>query len=163
MFTRGGVQQTDQKAIFSEPSAGYSMDKRYQEQLSQYVEQIRSLKENIITNILLVGQVPAPTFKEKQRTHVFLDRLAELRVDECTTDGYRNPIGIIRGTSPSKPPIFIVAHLDTIFDQKVDHDFKVKRQTITGPGVYDNSVGVGVLLSLPEIFRRLELEFKSDS
>ena len=138
------------------------MDKRHLERLSHYVEEIRSLKENIITNILLVGQVPAPTFKEKRRSRVFLDRLAELQVDECTTDGYRNPVGIIRGTSPAKPPIFIVAHLDTIFDKKVDHNFNVERKTITGPGIYDNSVGVGALLSLPEIFRRLDLTFNSD-
>jgi acetylornithine deacetylase/succinyl-diaminopimelate desuccinylase-like protein len=134
----------------------------YLEELPHYVDIIRSIKETIITNIVLIGQVPAPTFKEKRRSQVFLDRLAGFQVDECTTDGYRNPIGVIRGTNSAKPPIFLVAHMDTPFSGDIDHDFKIKRNRITGPGLTDNSLGVGVLLSLPEIFRRLELRFESD-
>ena len=91
-----------------------------------------------------------------------MERLAEFQVDECTTDGYRNPIGIIKGTSESKPPIFVVAHLDTIFDKDVDHYYSIQENTIMGAGIIDNSVGVGVLASLPEIIRRLGLRFESD-
>jgi tripeptide aminopeptidase len=134
----------------------------YLEKLPGFVETIKSIRETIITNIVLIGQTPAPTFKEKKRTSVFMERLAEFQVDECTTDGYRNPIGIIKGTSESKPPIFVVAHLDTIFDKDVDHYYSIQENTITGTGIMDNSVGVGVLVSLPEIFRRLGLRFESD-
>jgi tripeptide aminopeptidase len=134
----------------------------YLEKLPGFVETIKSIKETIITNIVLIGQTPAPTFKEKKRTSVFMERLAEFQVDECTTDGYRNPIGIIKGTSESKPPIFVVAHLDTIFDKDVDHYYSIQKNTITGTGIMDNSVGVGVLASLPELFRRLNLRFESD-
>jgi tripeptide aminopeptidase len=132
------------------------------EKLPGFVEAIKSIKETVITNIVLIGQTPAPTFKEKKRTSVFMERLAEFQVDECTTDGYRNPIGIIKGTSESKPPIFVVAHLDTIFDKDVDHYYSIQENTITGTGIMDNSVGVGVLASLPQIFRRLNLRFESD-
>lgn len=132
------------------------------EKLPEYVDAIRSLKDIIIANIVLIGQVPSPTFKEKKRSTVFMERLAGFQVDECSTDGYRNPIGIIRGTSKSKPPIFVVAHLDTLFSKDVDHYYTVGEHAITGPGIMDNSVGVGVLISLPEIFRRLNLRFESD-
>jgi len=134
----------------------------YLEKLPSYVDTIESIKETIIANIVLIGQVPAPTFKEKRRAGIFLERLAECRVDECTTDGYRNPIGILRGTSSSKPPIFLIAHIDTIFPRDVDHNFVVKENSITGPGATDNSVGVGVLLSLPEILNKLNIRFQSD-
>jgi tripeptide aminopeptidase len=134
----------------------------YLEKLPGFVETIKSIKETVITNIVLIGQIPAPTFKEKKRTSVFMERLAEFQVDECATDGYRNPIGIIKGTSESKPPIFVVAHLDTIFDKDVDHYYSIQENAITGTGIMDNSVGVGVLASLPEIFRRLNLRFESD-
>ncbi|MBW1815240.1 MAG: hypothetical protein JRJ39_16785, partial [Deltaproteobacteria bacterium] len=78
----------------------------YLDKLPELVDQIKSIKDTIIANIVLIGQIPAPTFKEKQRIQVFMERLSNFQVDECTTDGYRNPIGIIRGTSDSKPPIF---------------------------------------------------------
>ncbi|OEU67743.1 MAG: hypothetical protein BBJ57_03700 [Desulfobacterales bacterium PC51MH44] len=134
----------------------------YLDKLPEFVDTIKSIKETIITNIILIGQIPAPTFKEKRRTSVFMERLAEFQVDECTTDGYRNPISIIKGTSETKPPIFVVAHLDTIFGQDVDHYYTIKENSITGAGILDNSVGVGVLVSLPEIFRQLNLRFESD-
>lgn len=135
---------------------------KYLDKLPSFVEAIKSMKETIIANIVFIGQIPAPTFKEKRRTDFFMERLAEFQVDECTTDGYRNPIGIIRGSSPSKPPIFVVAHIDTIFDKDIDHNYTVRKRTIKGAGILDNSVGVGVLASLAEIFRKLDLRFESD-
>ena len=126
------------------------------------VDEIRALRDIIITNIVLIGQSPAPTFKEKRRSIIFMERMAEFGVDEVTTDGYRNPIGIIRGISPEKPPIFVVAHLDTFFERDIVYNYTVKEKTITGPGILDNSLGVGVLISLPIIFERLGLRFESD-
>ena len=135
---------------------------KYLDKLPSFVEAIESIKETIIANIVFIGQIPAPTFKEKMRADFFMERLAEFQVDECTTDGYRNPIGIIRGTSPSKPPVFVAAHIDTIFGKDIDHNYTVKEKTITGAGILDNSLGVGVLASLPLILRKLNLCFESD-
>ena len=134
----------------------------YLDKLPDFVGNIKSLKETIITNIVLIGQIPAPTFKEKRRATVFMERLAESQVDECTTDGYRNPIGIIRGKSENTPPIFIVAHLDTPISRDIVYNYRVGVNSIKGPGILDNSLGVGVLISLPEILRKLNLQFQSD-
>ena len=134
----------------------------YLNRLPKIVDQIKSMRDTIIANIVLIGQIPAPTFKEKQRIQLFMERLANFQVDECTTDGYRNPLGIIRGTSNEKPPIFVVAHLDTYFNQDIDHHYTVKENSISGPGIIDNSVSVGVLASLPAIFQKLNLTFESD-
>jgi acetylornithine deacetylase/succinyl-diaminopimelate desuccinylase-like protein len=130
--------------------------------LPTLTDEIKALRDIIITNIVLIGQTPAPTFKEKRRGIIFMERLAELGVDEVTTDGYRNPIGIIRGSSPEKPPIFVVAHLDTFYEKDIVHNYTIKKNSITGPGLLDNSLGVGVMVSLPTIFERLDLGFESD-
>jgi tripeptide aminopeptidase len=127
-----------------------------------YIDGIEAIMETILANIVLLGQIPAPTFQEHNRTATLLERLAEARVDECTPDGYQNPIGIIRGLSQTQAPIFVVAHIDTPFNVDVDHNFTVTADRVSGAGVLDNSIGVGVLASLPEIFRRLDLEFQSD-
>ena len=97
------------------------MDK-FLEKLPGMVDEVKSLKEIIITNIVLIGQTTAPTFKEKKRSKLFMERLAEFQVDEVTTDGYRNPMGIVRGTDPNKPPIFVHAHLDTFYEKEIDPD-----------------------------------------
>jgi len=131
-------------------------------QLPELVDEIKTLSEIIITNIVLIGQTPAPTFKEKKRSKIFMERLAEFQVDEVTTDGYRNPIGIIRGTDASKPPIFVLSHLDTFYEKDMPVNYVIKKHTITGPGILDNSLGVGVVTSLPAIFKKLDLRFESD-
>ena len=134
----------------------------YLEKLPSFVDEIRSIRETIISNIVLIGQIPAPTFREQERAKVFMERLADFQVDECTTDAYQNPIGIIRGTNSSRLPIFVVAHLDTFFGKDIDHNYIIREKFITGAGILENSVSVGVLASLPEIFRKLNLHFKSD-
>lgn len=137
------------------------MDKCLQ-RLPEFEQISRSIMETIITNIILIGQIPAPTFQEMARCQAFMDRMVEFQVDECSTDGYRNPIGIIRGESPQTPPIFIVTHMDAPFGREVDHNFSVQKETITGAGVMDNAVGLGVLVSLPEILRRANITLESD-
>jgi len=130
--------------------------------LEAYEDAIRSILDIVIANIVLIGQIPAPTFQEQERAKLLLERMSECRVDECTTDGYNNPIGIVRGRSRDKPPIFIVTRLDTPFSKEVDHNFTIDSNTITGAGLLDNSLAVGVLASLPFIIHRLGLNFESD-
>jgi acetylornithine deacetylase/succinyl-diaminopimelate desuccinylase-like protein len=132
------------------------------DRLPETVDALRAIKETIISNIVLIGQTPSLTFREKRRALLFMERLAESQVDEVTTDDYHNPIGIIRGTDETKPPIFVVAHLDTFFCRDIVHNYIVGEKTITGAGILDNSLGVGVLTSLPEIFKHLGLRFRSD-
>jgi tripeptide aminopeptidase len=134
----------------------------YLERIPGFVDIIKSIKETVLANILLIGQIPAPTFHEKQRADALLERFMETQVDECTTDDFQNPIGIIRGTSKDKAPILLVSHLDTFIEKDIDHNYTVKQNAITGPGVLDNSTGVAVLASLPEIFQKLGIQFESD-
>ncbi len=135
---------------------------RFLDKLPDIVEKIRALKELVITNIVLAGQIPSPTFEEKKRVDFFMERLTEFSVDECSLDGYGNPIGILRGTSRERPPIFLVAHLDTAFKGMTDFYYSVDKKNITGPGLIDNTVSVGVLLSMPVLFKEFGLKPASD-
>jgi acetylornithine deacetylase/succinyl-diaminopimelate desuccinylase-like protein len=130
--------------------------------LDKYLDGIRKMADAIITNIVFMGQVPAPTGEEGERVALFMERLSQFQVDECTTDSFNNPIAIIHGSSRQKPPIFVVAHMDTAFSKEVDHNYTVEPNTIGGAGITDNALGVGILLSLPGILRRLDLVFESD-
>lgn len=134
----------------------------YLNEIPLFVDTIKSLAGTIITNIVLIGQVPSPTFEEQERADALLERLSESGVEQCTTDSIGNPVGIIKGNNPEKPPIFVVAHLDTVVDRDVDHNFTVKKNSIAGAGILDNSIGIGVLATLPDIFRACDLSFHSD-
>ena len=133
------------------------------ELLPGFVDRIRQIQEVIISNIVLIGQTPAPTSYENARIEVFLERLSNAQTDYCAATDSNIPTGIIRGSSDgSRAPIFVVAHLDTFMDADIDHNYIVHKNTITGPGILDNSLSVGILASLPVIFRHLNLHFESD-
>ncbi|RLB98499.1 MAG: peptidase, partial [Deltaproteobacteria bacterium] len=59
---------------------------KYLDALPMFVDKIREIREIIISNIVLLGQIPAPTFHEKRRAEYLVARLAEFQVDECAID-----------------------------------------------------------------------------
>lgn len=134
----------------------------YLNALPTFVDRIRKIREIIISNIVLVGQISAPTFQERRRAECLVERLSEFNTDECVIDDHGNPVGVIRGNGKKKGAIFIVAHLDTFSELEADQHYEVTDKIISGVGVSDNSAAVGVLASLPEIFRQLDLTFVSD-
>lgn len=135
---------------------------KYLDVLPTFVDRIRKIREIIISNIVLVGQVPAPTFHEKRRAECLVERLSDFQVDECIIDDFGNPLGVIHGASENRQSIFVVAHLDTFSEIEADQHYEVTDKIISGVGVSDNSAAVGVLASLPEVFRQLGLVFESD-
>ncbi len=132
------------------------------ENLSLYEKKIWEIREIIISNIVLIGQIPSPTFGEKERVNFFLDRMAEFRVDECNADSGGGPVCVVKGQSKTSKPVFLVTNLDTPRNADAICEYIVSEHTIRGPGVRENSTAVGVLMSFPEIFRRLGLTFDSD-
>lgn len=139
---------------------------------SLFSSELRGLRDLLITNIVLISQVPSIPIPPREnddeqpefplRAKAFSERLLEMGVDECSTDSEGNPIGIIRGTDPSKPAIVLAAHLDTVFPVPEDSYCTLGSDSITGPGLLDNSLSAGVLLSLPEILNRTGIRFQSD-
>jgi acetylornithine deacetylase/succinyl-diaminopimelate desuccinylase-like protein len=135
--------------------------------LPAYVDKIKSIKEIILTNIVLLGQTPCTPVRGDRpvnypRVDVFLERLAEGFADDCAVDAYGNPYAVIKGSVPTHSPIFLVAHMDTTYHGKSDLLFSVTHDAITGPGLLDNSLGVGVMMSLPQVFKTLDIRFRSD-
>ena len=133
---------------------------------------LESMKELLIGNAVLLGEVPsyAGTWQSDDemgnvdysvRARFFADRLAELGVDECTTDPLGNPVGIIKGTDPARPPILICAELDSLFNPPGDIHYAIDGDVISGPGLMDNAIGAAAVLSLPDVLRREGLSFKS--
>ncbi|PKL09710.1 MAG: hypothetical protein CVV51_02395 [Spirochaetae bacterium HGW-Spirochaetae-7] len=133
---------------------------------------LASMKELLIGNVVLLGEVPssAGTWQSDDemssvdysvRARFFADRMNELGVDECTTDPLGNPIGIIKGTDPSRPPILVCAELDSLYTPPGDIHYAIDGDSIVGPGLMDNAIGAAAVMSLPDIFRREGIALKS--
>lgn len=129
--------------------------------LVQIRDWIREWKETVLANVVMVGEVPAPTFKESQRTSFVLDRFRECGLSEVTTDEMSNAIGVLPGTKRTQS-ILVCAHMDTLASATTDHSVRVDGETMEGAGLVDNSLGVASMISLPTLLEQLGLKFQSD-
>jgi tripeptide aminopeptidase len=122
---------------------------------------IEEMREVILANLVMVSQIPAPTFKEQKRAEFILNRYIESDLFGPNTDEYNNVVGVLEGENPKKR-IMLSSHLDNIFKETDDHNVKLNIEYAEGAGIADNAVGLAVLITLPEIIKKLGIKFESD-
>lgn len=124
-------------------------------------EQLGIIQETLIANLIMLSEIPSPTFEEAARIKLLLQRFVECGLQNVSTDEAGNGVGIIQGTAPERN-ILLVAHADTVYTEKADHTLSVLSDEIIGPGVADNSLGMAVLATLPDILERLNIQLESN-
>lgn len=109
----------------------------------------------------MLGEIPAPTFKEEERIEFLMNRFKEAELDQTSVDEVGNGIGLIEGEK-GEENILVVAHADTVYSEKTDHTLTVQSDTVTGAGVADNSLGLAVLATLPFFLDKFDIKLKQN-
>ncbi len=122
---------------------------------------LSGIQETLIANLIMLSEIPAPTFEEAARIKLLLQRMVECGLHNVSTDEAGNGVGIIRGRNP-KRNILLVAHADSIYSEKDDHTISVLADEIVGPGVADNSLGMAILATLPNILEALGIQLDAN-
>lgn len=117
---------------------------------------ITEKREILLANLVMLGEIPAPTFREEERIEFLLNRFREAELSKNSIDEVGNGIGILKGEN-GEDNILMVAHADTVFDEKVDHTIDIKPDEAVGPGVADNSLGVALLATIPNLLDELDI------
>jgi acetylornithine deacetylase/succinyl-diaminopimelate desuccinylase-like protein len=112
-----------------------------------------TLTEWTIKQAIRIQQIPAPTFAEAQRAQYVAAQFAALGLTHIHTDDEANVYGLLPGLQPHVPGILISAHTDTVFAAETDLTVRYEYDTIYGPGLGDNSMGVAGLLALAKYFK----------
>ena len=131
------------------------------ERLPDIESQLHDMREVILGNLVMLGEIPSPTFKESERVDFITNRFSELGLLNASTDEVGNGVGILEGEE-GEDNILLVAHADTIFSEKVDHTITVHTDRVVGAGVADDGLGLAVLASLPTVLDRLNIKLKND-
>lgn len=131
------------------------------EKLPDYEKQLAELRETVLANLVMISEIPAPTFSEQRRVEFILNRMTEYGVQNTSTDEVDNALGVLPGTSGEKN-ILIVAHLDTHVEKTIDHTITVQTNRVTGPGVADNGMGLAIMTSLPAVLEFLDIKLESN-
>jgi len=122
---------------------------------------VKDISEIILANVVMIGEIPAPTFGEQRRVEFLRDRFNENGLLDNSTDEMNNVYGILPGENEERN-ILVVAHTDTVFSEETDHTITVQPERIIGPAVGDNSLGVAIVVSLPKILEHLDIHLKSN-
>lgn len=134
---------------------------RLLEQLPQWQNKLLEIREMILANAVMVGEIPSPTFQEHERIRFISDRFTESELQNISIDEAGNAIARIPGKTGAKT-ILLVAHADTVFDKTFDHAMSMGTETMSGPGIADNSLGVATIATIPAILEKLDLHFDAD-
>ncbi len=129
--------------------------------LPGYLKQLENIREIILSTAVMINEIPSPTFYEKNRAHFLADRFSDLEMLNASVDEKDNALGIIPGSVGDRD-ILVTAHLDTLFDQTVDHTVTLEPTQMIGPGISDNSLGLAILGSLPVILDCVKMEFEAN-
>jgi len=132
--------------------------------LPDSVEKLKKYREILLANLVMIGEIPAPTFKEERRVEFILNRFAEAGLTDSMIDDGGNGVGILSGSGDkeSRRALLVTAHADTVFSSTIDHTMQISSDTVTGPGVADNALGLAVLSTLPYILDDLGIRLKND-
>ena len=129
--------------------------------LPNHRKALQPVREILLANALMIGEIPSPTNAEEERITFLSNRFTEDGLHNISIDEAGNGMAILPGTK-GKNNILVCAHADTVFSKKVDHAMSVGPNTIKGPGVGDNSLGLAAVVTLPEILKRLEITFEDN-
>lgn len=129
--------------------------------LDKYVEEISGIKDIFLANLVMLSEIPSPTFGEEKRRNFILERFMEYELQNCSIDEKSNALAVIPGLKGERN-ILLCAHMDTVFPEKTDHTVAILPDLVTGPGVADNGVGLAALVTLPFILEKLKLKFNSN-
>jgi acetylornithine deacetylase/succinyl-diaminopimelate desuccinylase-like protein len=95
-----------------------------------------------------IQQIPAPTFSEHARAAYVLEQFRALHLQQTAVDAEQNVYGLLPGKQPYLPALMIAAHTDTVFPTQTDLALRQENDLMYGPGLGDNSFGVGGMLGL---------------
>ncbi len=122
---------------------------------------VREMRDIILTNIVMIGEIPSPTFREDKLREFILNRFNQDNLINCSTDETGNALGILPGSSGDRN-ILIVSHMDSVFDEEVNNTISVQPEYISGRGLSDNIIGLAAITSLPFILDQLKIRLNSN-
>lgn len=131
------------------------------ETLLAHRDALRHLREILFANVVMAGEIPAPTGYERRITRFLSDRFTECGLDNISLDQAGNVAGVISGKS-GRRNLLVAAHVDKIWAESEDHTVSVGVGVMSGRGLADNSLGVAVLATLPLILDELGIELDAN-
>lgn len=126
-----------------------------------YRERLRRLREILFANVVMAGEIPSPTGRERHMARFLGDRFTESGIANVSFDQAGNIAGVVPGRTGDRH-LLLVAHLDKIWSEGDDHTVSVGVGRMSGRGLADNSLGLAVLATFPLLLDELGIALDSN-
>lgn len=129
--------------------------------LPKIQEAAADIRELLVANIVMIGEIPSPTFSEGDRTGFILQRFSECGLENPSADEVGNGFALIPGSEGNKT-LIIVANADTMIEDADDQNVEIEEDRIEGPFVGDNSIGLAAIVTLPTLLQQAGITLRSN-
>ena len=122
---------------------------------------MKAFVKHLLDLTVQIQQIPAPTFAEAQRAQFVRGLFEAEDLQDVSVDKVDNVFACLPGDGRARP-LIVSAHLDTVFPIETDLTAKRRKNRIIGPGIGDNSIGVGALIGLVQLLRQHNITLPGD-
>jgi tripeptide aminopeptidase len=105
------------------------------------------LIKKVIDMAVALQQIPAPSFQERRRAEFIKSKFIDEGLEDVEMDQLYNVYARVPGMG-DKAPLVVSAHIDTVFPEGTELTSIITKETVSGPGIGDNSLGVAGLFGL---------------
>lgn len=109
-----------------------------------------------------IQQIAAPTFAEGPRGEFVRELFIKEKLADVSMDSLGNVYARLAGKKKKDKALIVSAHLDTVFPASVNLQIKREAESVHGPGIGDNSIGVAALFGILWAVRERKIETKGD-
>jgi len=131
------------------------------ERIRQLPEELLPMREQLLANLVMIAQIPAPGGEEGNRARFLLDRFSEAGLGDAASDEVGNAVGRLLGKKGDRN-IVLVSHLDTIVPANLDHSVTVEADRVISPAVGDNALGAAIVSMMPAVLEHLGIELDAN-
>lgn len=119
-------------------------------------ERIDQSQQELVARIRQIAEIPAPSFREEQRTAYLLERMPALGLHDVHALSKGSVLGYSRGRSEGDM-LVLAAHIDTVFPQDTDLRTRIEGAVLYGPGTGDNATNLAAILTLVGLLQQLDI------
>jgi tripeptide aminopeptidase len=119
------------------------------------------LRDRMLADLVMIGEIPAPTGSERARVDFLLQRFAEGGLEHCSSDELHNGAGLLAGTEGQRN-ILLMAYADAAVPDDSEQTVEVETDRVVGPFVVDNSIALAALATLPTLLERRQIRLRSN-
>ena len=131
------------------------------DQIPERIKKISEKRDSFLTDTVLLGEIPSPTYGEDERIRAVVDRFRENGLSAPNIDEFGNASAHLPGTE-GQSSILVMAHADSVFSREVRHEIQVGSGHMCGPGIADNALGLAAMIALPRLLDDLGIRLRDD-